>query len=62
MKGFSPQNLKYMPKFAEEYKADKIGQQAVDQYPVSYCDLDISCFKQQCATFLYSRDATKWMV
>ncbi|MES2676714.1 MAG: DUF1016 N-terminal domain-containing protein [Pseudomonadota bacterium] len=24
-KGFSPQNLKYMKKFAEEYKADEIG-------------------------------------
>lgn len=33
MKGFSPQNLKYMRKFAEEYKADEIGQQAVDQIP-----------------------------
>lgn len=32
MKGFSPQNLKYMPKFAEKYKADEIGQQAVDKY------------------------------
>jgi predicted nuclease of restriction endonuclease-like (RecB) superfamily len=31
MKGLSPQNLKYMRKFAEEYKADEIGQQAVDQ-------------------------------
>ena len=33
MKGFSPQNLKYMRKFAEEYKVDEIGQQAVDQIP-----------------------------
>lgn len=33
MKGFSPQNLKYMRKFAEEYKVDEIGQQAVDQLP-----------------------------
>jgi predicted nuclease of restriction endonuclease-like (RecB) superfamily len=33
MKGFSPQNLKYMRKFAEEYKADEISQQAVDQIP-----------------------------
>lgn len=33
MKGFSPQNLKYMRKFAEEYKAEEIGQQAVDQIP-----------------------------
>ncbi|MBI1954698.1 MAG: hypothetical protein HYS39_03725 [Proteobacteria bacterium] len=33
MKGFSPQNLKYMRKFAEEFKVDEIGQQAVDQIP-----------------------------
>lgn len=33
MKGFSPQNLKYMKRFAQEYKADEIGQQAVDQLP-----------------------------
>lgn len=33
MKGFSPQNLKYMRKFAEEYTLDEIGQQAVDQMP-----------------------------
>jgi predicted nuclease of restriction endonuclease-like (RecB) superfamily len=33
MKGFSPQNLKYMRKFAEEYKVNEIGQQAVDQIP-----------------------------
>lgn len=33
MKGFSPQNLKYMRKFAEEYSLDEIGQQAVDQIP-----------------------------
>ena len=31
MKGFSPQNLKYMKRFAEEYSADEISQQAVDQ-------------------------------
>lgn len=33
MKGFSPQNLKYMRKFAQEYNLDEIGQQAVDQIP-----------------------------
>lgn len=33
MKGFSPQNLKYMRKFAQEYNTDEIGQQAVDQIP-----------------------------
>lgn len=33
MKGFSPQNLKYMRKFAEEYTQDEIGQQLVDQLP-----------------------------
>lgn len=33
MKGFSPQNLKYMRKFAEEYSQDEIGQQPVDQLP-----------------------------
>lgn len=33
MKGFSPQNLKYMRKFAEEYTTDEIGQQLVDQLP-----------------------------
>src|SRR5579872_3776667 len=33
IKGFSPQNLKYMRKFAEEYSQDEIGQQAVDQIP-----------------------------
>jgi predicted nuclease of restriction endonuclease-like (RecB) superfamily len=33
MKGFSPQNLKYMRKFAEEYTADEMGQQAIDQIP-----------------------------
>ncbi|WP_202972394.1 MULTISPECIES: PDDEXK nuclease domain-containing protein [Legionella] len=33
MKGFSPQNLKYMRRFAEEYSLDEIGQQAVDQLP-----------------------------
>jgi predicted nuclease of restriction endonuclease-like (RecB) superfamily len=33
MKGFSPQNLKYMRKFAEEYAVGEIGQQAVDQIP-----------------------------
>jgi predicted nuclease of restriction endonuclease-like (RecB) superfamily len=33
MKGFSPQNLKYMRKFAEEYTAEEIGQQLVDQIP-----------------------------
>jgi predicted nuclease of restriction endonuclease-like (RecB) superfamily len=33
MKGFSPQNLKYMRKFAEEYKTDEISQQGVDQIP-----------------------------
>lgn len=33
MKGFSPQNLKYMKRFAQEYTATSIGQQAVDQIP-----------------------------
>jgi predicted nuclease of restriction endonuclease-like (RecB) superfamily len=33
MKGFSPQNLKYMRRFAEEYTLDEIGQQPVDQLP-----------------------------
>ena len=33
MKGFSPQNLKYMRKFSETYNLDEIGQQAVDQLP-----------------------------
>lgn len=33
MKGFSPQNLKYMKRFAEEYSFEEIGQQAVDQLP-----------------------------
>ncbi len=33
MKGFSPQNLKYMRKFAEEFPSDAICQQAVDQLP-----------------------------
>src|SRR5262245_20366127 len=33
MKGFSPQNLKYMRRFAQEYNTDVIGQQAVDQLP-----------------------------
>ncbi len=33
MKGFSPQNLKYMRKFAFEYSLEEIGQQAVDQIP-----------------------------
>ncbi|HAT9712896.1 TPA: DUF1016 family protein [Legionella pneumophila subsp. pneumophila] len=33
MKGFSPQNLKYMRRFAEEYNLDEIGQQAIDQLP-----------------------------
>jgi predicted nuclease of restriction endonuclease-like (RecB) superfamily len=33
MKGFSPQNLKYMKRFAREYDANVIGQQAIDQLP-----------------------------
>lgn len=33
MKGFSPQNLKYMRRFAQEYSVDAIGQQAIDQLP-----------------------------
>ena len=33
MKGFSPQNLKYMKRFATEYPSEAIGQQAVDQLP-----------------------------
>jgi len=33
MKGFSPQNLKYMRKLAEEYAFEEVGQQAVDQLP-----------------------------
>ncbi len=33
MKGFSPQNLKYMRRFAEEYSVDEIGQHAIDQLP-----------------------------
>ncbi len=33
MKRFSHQNVKYMLKFAEDYKADEIGQQPVDQMP-----------------------------
>lgn len=33
MKGFSPQNLKYMKRFAEEYSFEEISQQAVDQLP-----------------------------
>ena len=33
MKGFSAQNLKYMRKFAEEYKDKEISQQLVDQIP-----------------------------
>ncbi|HJK86148.1 MAG TPA: DUF1016 N-terminal domain-containing protein [Candidatus Megaira endosymbiont of Nemacystus decipiens] len=33
MKGFSPQNIKYMRKFAEEFSQTAIGQQAVDQIP-----------------------------
>lgn len=31
--GFSPQNLKYMKRFSDEYTVDEIGQQAVDQLP-----------------------------
>ncbi|TID49675.1 PDDEXK nuclease domain-containing protein [Legionella taurinensis] len=33
MKGFSPQNLKYIKRFAEEYSFEEIGQQAVDRLP-----------------------------
>ena len=33
MKGFSPQNLKYMRRFAGEYSINEIGQQGVDQIP-----------------------------
>ncbi|MGL5720377.1 MAG: DUF1016 N-terminal domain-containing protein [Alphaproteobacteria bacterium] len=33
MKGFSSRNLSYMRKFAQEYTADEIGQQPVDQIP-----------------------------
>ncbi|CAO5677889.1 MAG: Putative nuclease YhcG [Holosporales bacterium] len=33
MKGFSPQNLKYMRKFAEEFQHAEISQQAIDQIP-----------------------------
>jgi len=33
MKGFSPQNLKYMRKFAEKFNQIEIGQQAVDRVP-----------------------------
>ncbi|MFP3026780.1 MAG: YhcG family protein, partial [Wolbachia sp.] len=33
MKGFSIQNLKYMRRFAEEYRENEIRQQAVDQLP-----------------------------
>ena len=33
MKGFSPQNLKYMKKFAEVYSADAIGQQLLTKLP-----------------------------
>lgn len=33
MKGFSPKNLKYMRKLAEEYDVDEMSQQAVDQMP-----------------------------
>lgn len=33
MKGFSPQNLKYMKRFAQEYSFEEIGQQAIDQLP-----------------------------
>ena len=33
MKGLSPQNLKYMKKFADEYSNKEISQQAVDQIP-----------------------------
>ena len=33
MKGFSPQNIKYMRKFSEEYNLKEFGQQAVDQIP-----------------------------
>lgn len=33
IKGFSPQNLKYMRKFAEEYNEEEIGQQLVDRLP-----------------------------
>ena len=33
MKGFSPQNLKYMKRFAQEYRHNEIGQQLVDQLP-----------------------------
>ena len=33
MKGFSPQNLKYMRRFARGYSFEEIGQQAIDQLP-----------------------------
>lgn len=33
MKGFSPQNLKYMRKFADEYELNAIGEQAIDKVP-----------------------------
>lgn len=33
MKGFSPQNLKYMRKFAVEYEHNEIGRHAIDQIP-----------------------------
>ena len=33
IKGFGPQNLKYMRKFSQTYNAEEIGQHAIDQLP-----------------------------
>lgn len=59
MKGFSPQNLKYMRKFAEEYKLDEIGQQAVDQMPWGHIVTLIYAISNKDKRYFYIQETLK---
>ena len=56
MKGFSPQNLKYMRKFADEYKVDEIGQWAIDQLPWGHVVTLIYCISSKTERHFYTQE------
>lgn len=57
MKGFSPQNLKYMRKLAVEYSIDEIGQQAVDQLPWGHIIILIYSISNKTERHFYIQEA-----
>lgn len=59
MKGFSKQNLKYIQRFAVEYKENEFGQQAVDQIPWGHNVLLMYSIKDRAERQFYIQETIK---